>query len=493
MRRQAEQGVIVVSLLTLFALAVHGYHPYAEDGGLYIAGVKRLLDPTLYGAHPEFVTEHLRFSWFAPLVAGVVRGSHLPLEWALLGLYCASVWATLYAGWMLAARSTAGVAGRCGAVALLVCWLTLPIAGTSLMLADPYLTARSLATPLTLAALAWTMDAVRGRGLRHALFAAAALAAAAALHPLMAGYGLAAVLVVWAMRSQQRWPAAAGLCAAALVLAGVLQASAPAESSAYVWVVRTRYYWFLSEWHWYEWLGLAAPLLVLAALARRPEFALPARSGAALGSIAAVVALGFARIGYATHVVARLQPLRCFQIVYVLMILLLGAWAGERLFAGKPWRWATMFALLGGMMFLVQRSIYPASAQFELPGATPPNRWEQAFLWIRKNTPNDALFAMDQHYIQAQGEDAQCFRAIAERDALPDYSKDGGEASIMPSLTDAWVLGQRAQEALDSEDDAARAQALRPLGVGWVVLRAGSETAWRCPYANERVQVCRLP
>ena len=72
----------------------------------------------------------------------------------------------------------------------------------------------------------------------------------------------------------------------------------------------------------------------------------------------------------------------------------------------------------------------------------------QAFLWIRGNTPKDALFALDADYINAPGEDAQSFRAIAERSALPDYSKDGGEASIAPDLTAAWSIGQAAQRGL---------------------------------------------
>ena len=114
-------------------------------------------------------------------------------------------------------------------------------------------------------------------------------------------------------------------------------------------------------------------------------------------------------------------------------------------------------------------------------------------MWIRANTPKDALFAMNANYIQADGEDAQCFRAIAERDTLPDYSKDGGEASVMPSLTDAWVQGQAAQAGIDDESDGEREAKLKGLGVGWVVLEARSGTGWECPYANGLVKVCRLP
>ena len=61
---------MLVTALTFFALLVHGYHPYAEDGGMYLPEIKRLLDPGLYPQGAEFVVGHLRYSMFAPAVAG---------------------------------------------------------------------------------------------------------------------------------------------------------------------------------------------------------------------------------------------------------------------------------------------------------------------------------------------------------------------------------------------------------------------------------------
>ena len=145
-------------------------------------------------------------------------------------------------------------------------------------------------------------------------------------------------------------------------------------------------------------------------------------------------------------------------------------------------------------MFFVQRQTYPASAHLELPGRPPANLWEQAFIWARKNTPVNAVFALDARYItRGHGEDAQCFRAIAQRSALPDYSKDGGEASISPWLTEDWVRGQTAQSGLEQEPDAIRGQAIKPLGADWIILERRSPTAWLCPYTNAAVKVCKVP
>ena len=119
-------------------------------------------------------------------------------------------------------------------------------------------------------------------------------------------------------------------------MAAGLQLSAPPESEIYQRVVLTRDYWFLSQWHWYELIGLIAPLVILSvvAMGRRREGDAArvglARMAVVAGVTATVVAMVFARTGMATHLVARMQPLRIFQVVYVVMTLALGAVLGER-------------------------------------------------------------------------------------------------------------------------------------------------------------------
>ncbi|MBS1798913.1 MAG: hypothetical protein JSS95_03720 [Acidobacteria bacterium] len=497
----------LITGLTALALVVHGFHPYAEDGGLYLAGVKRVLDPTLYASGPEFVLGHLRFSLFAPTVAWLVRTSGLQLETVLLALHLISIWATLWAAWLLAGRCFRSLRERTGAVALLAVWLTLPVAGTSLMLMDPYVTARSFSTPLTLFALAGALDFLgstrdTGRWKWDSLaLAGVALTAAALAHPLMAAYGFACVLALAVSipeRLKTRLGVAAGLGIAALVTAAVLQTVAPPEQTAYRAVAMSRYYWFLSEWHWYELAGAIAPLAILGAVAWRARNETArrelARMGLTVGSAALIVAAVFARERLATHLVARLQPMRVFQLIYVVMILFVGAALARRLGMRKL-RWAAAFGSLCALMFLAERETFPASAHIELTqtAGTTTNGWVQAFEWIRENTPKDAKFALDADYITRPGEDAQCFRAIAERSALPDYSKDGGEAAITPALTEKWKEGQEAQTGLSRQSDADRFAALAPKGVDWMVLEKSAVTSFACDYSNASVKVCRLP
>jgi hypothetical protein len=61
-RHERSFAAALVTVLTFFALLVHGYHPFAEDGGLYLPEVKRLLDPGLYPYDTGFVVGHLQYS-----------------------------------------------------------------------------------------------------------------------------------------------------------------------------------------------------------------------------------------------------------------------------------------------------------------------------------------------------------------------------------------------------------------------------------------------
>jgi len=499
--------------LTLLALAVHGYHPYADDGGLYAAGVKRLLNPALYPQGTAFVLEPMRFSLFAPFVAAVVRLTHLSLPLALLLLHLASIWATLFAAWLLAARLWPSRAARAGAVVLLACWLSLPVAGTALVLMDPYLTARSISTPCTLVALSATLDltelsATQRSRLRSLILILAAIAIAAAVHPLMAAYAFAATLLLAVLRAPNprlRLIGTSSLIAAAMLLAAALQATAPAESAAYRGVALTRTYWYLSRWSWYELIGLLAPLFILGIYAfaaphrsHLPARRVLARMALAAGSAAILAAAIFAHAGAESHLIARMQPLRIFHTVYLVMTLILGAQLGSSLLRRRARRWAAAVLLLGGTMCLVSLRCFPNSRHVELPWTAPRNPWTQAFLWVRGHTPQNALFALDPDYINLPGEDAQCFRAVAERSALPDYSKDGGEASIAPSLASAWQSGQLAQQPLrspaarNSPLSQANLAALAQRNVTWLVLDARARTSLDCPYSNAAAKVCRL-
>ncbi|HZQ44587.1 MAG TPA: hypothetical protein VFA99_15135 [Acidobacteriaceae bacterium] len=493
--------------LTIATLLVHGYHPLAEDGGLYVAGVELTLNRSLFPHFTEFVSAHMHYSIFAPVVASITKLTHLPLLGVLLLIELLSIVLMLTGARAVLRRITHNECAQLAGIATVAALWTVPIAGTSLLLMDPYITARSLSTPLSLWAIAFAFDdwRINRRSLTGCVVT---IALAAAFHPLMAGYALGLILVLRILRIRHKTLALVGLALLIIAATAILQAHAPAESAAVVLAAKSRYYWFLSQWHWYELFGLIAPLLVLVAL-RRSRFEVDANKArlcnAAIlyGCFAAALALVFAHESYQAHIVARLQPLRAFLVIYLMMFLLLGAWLQqvfERLASRSSARQYTRYAmvpiLLGAAvaMFIVQRDQFAASPHIELPWRLRqnPNPWVGAFLWCRDNTPPDALLALNAHYITTDGEDAQTFRAIALRSALPDFSKDGGEAAIRPRLADEWATGFTAQLDLDQQTTPELHAHLDPYGIGWVILRTNSPAVLSCPYRNDVLKVCQL-
>jgi hypothetical protein len=148
---------------------------------------------------------------------------------------------------------------------------------------------------------------------------------------------------------------------------------------------------------------------------------------------------------------------------------------------------------MGGAMLFIQLETFPHSAHIEFPWTPAANEWEQGFVWIRNHTPKNAVFALDSDYITDAGEDAQNFRAIAERSALPDYAKDGGVASIAPDLSREWVAGEDVQQGLDRASDGQRKATLRASSAQWVVLSEGASTQFPCLYRNHAMKVCQVP
>lgn len=486
MRRHA-----VLAGLCVAVLLVHGFHPLAEDGGLYVAGVKAALDPTLFPHDRLFVTTTSRYSLFGPLMALCVRALHAPLLGLLPIVYVGATWLMLLAAWRL--TRAVGVREDCqiGGVALLAAWMTLPVAGTSLLLMDPYVTGRTMSTPLGLLALSYAAAYERGRnGLLWKCLAC--LLAATAFHALMAAYAaaLVAAVLVAKMETRRRLQWFLGLGVAAMATAVVLQLTGRVDTAAMAAAAQSRYYWFLSQWQWFELLGLAGPLVILGVLSRiRTGMRSVSVGSIAVSAIALLVATTFARESAAVHTVAQLQPLRVFLLVYGLMAVLMGCALAEWI-GSKPVLWFAMAMAL--VMCFVQRQIFPGSPHLEWMGKGSTNAWSEAFVWSRDHTPKDARFAIDAHYISAPGEDSQVFRAIAERDVLPDFSKDGGASASNTALAEAWWRGFQLQQGLDSMSDAARLQRLQPAGVSWVVLKANSVTGWTCPYKNATVKVCTL-
>lgn len=483
--------------LTPLVFLINGYHPYADDGAIYVAEILRLAHPALYPHDSAFVLAPSHDSIFGHVLAAFLAHTHVSLGVTLLACQLGSTFLFLLACGRIAEKLFDKRSARWGALAAGACCFTLPVAGTALFVMDPYVTARSFSTPLSLFAVAACLDGSPKRALFW-------LVLAALIHPLMAAYAAVFLLMLeLAIRASGRrqiaWMscfALSGLPVSAAIFMATLGVSPSLASSR---ADLSRSYFFLSSWNWYEYPGLVFPLLLLGVGAWRKRggdrTGELAATAFAVGLTAVLVSLCFVHQS-GSFLLARLQPLRSFHIIYVAGILLAGGWIGNRLERFRRWRLLTALALCAGvslLMFRAQRITYASSNPIEWPWLQPRNAWERAFVWIRTHTPQDAVFALDADYIEYPGEDSQGFRAIAERSMLADWYKDGGIASEFPPAQHQWEREVRATEGLNRATDAQRLARLLPLGASWVVLPMQAETRLVCEYKNSAVRVCRLP
>ncbi len=483
----AVSDVATLALITPAVLLIHGYHPFADDAGIYVAGIRKVMDPTLFAVDSSFVTAHTRLSIFSHLFAGTIALFHIPLEAGLFAAYLLSIFAFLLGCFRLSQRIYRDAPVQWSVTLFAGALFTLPVAATALWVMDPYVTARSFSTPFSLLSLTACIDR---DWKRTALW----FAVTAVLHPLMAAY-LAAFLLAYVLvsESRRRWLAAACIATFAGSAAVYLATRHAPLLYGYREAVLTRTYFFLSFWHWYEMLGLFVPLaLLLVAAYRAPDAVIRnlCLSCIATGVMAVVVSACFVHTS-GSFLIARMQPLRAFLLIYIVGILLLGGFFARQL-RGRRAALGVMLVAVASLMILVQKQVYTASAHTEWPFAAPRNPWQQAFLWIRWNTPPDAVFALDSDYTKVDSEDTQGFRATAVRSALVDELKDGGVVAIFPTLSPRWKSQRDLEMGLDRVSDQERVMRLRPVGVTWVLLGAGAVTRLDCPYRNSAVAVCKL-
>ena len=485
---------IPLLLLTAAALLTHGYHPYAEDAEIYLPGVERILNPALFPVGHQFFQSHVSLTLFPNLVAVSLRVTHLPFEAGLLAWHAASIFLLLLACWQLSGILFVSSKSRWGAVCLIAGLLTIPVAGTALYIVDQYLNPRNLVAFAAVFSVAGILEKKRFRAL-------AWLAFAASVHPLMWMFPFSFCALWIVLERIERSAGAAkalskGMTLSACFVLMALPFTHPA-SPAYHEALKRRAYFYIQEWRWYEWLGILAPLVALwwfGRMARARQRVVLARACHAFviyGVVYFVVALAMS-LSARFETLGRFQPLRNLHLLYIFLFVCMGGFLGEYVLQDRVWRWLGFFVTLSAGMFVAQRSLFPASADVEWPGRTAKNPWAQAFVWIRQNTPTDAVFALDPAYMHLPGEDEIGFRCLAQRSRLADLIKDGGVVSMFPPLAEEWWEQVQAQTPWKSFQAADFRRLHEKYGVTWVVVQQPSVAGLDCAYQNAAVCVRRL-
>ncbi|MGA2649785.1 MAG: hypothetical protein ABSF28_04655 [Terracidiphilus sp.] len=484
--------ILRLLLLTAAALAIHGYYLGVEDGEIYVPAARKLLHPGLYPYATEFFLSHQHLSIFSSILAWTARLTGLSMDWTLAGWYVATLFATLSACWMLAVVSFTSRRAHWCSVLVITAVLTMPATNTGLLLMDPYLTARSFSTPLTLLALVCILR-------RKFLLAVLTTIVTATIHPQMAVYLIVLAAFIWLAdkpfsRAQRRAPVLASFAVILPVGFQLQPAQYPYSEALYA-----RDFYFLSTWTWYHWLGLLAPLAFLVWFWRgnlrgtTPAFR---RLSFALVPFG-LLAIGVAAIFATSHnfdMLARLQPLRCFHLVTLVFMVFLGGVIGEFIAKDRLWVLPALFLPLAGGMFYVARQTYPLSAQIEFPWMkTSSNPWLNTLLWVRHNTPENAVFAVDSRYFLDPNVDVHGFRANSERAALADYFKDGGVVAMFPALAVEWKQMSDATYGLDHFRKEDFERLARQYPVTWTVIHGAGPEGMECPYQQDGYSVCRIP
>jgi hypothetical protein len=479
-----------LGLLAAAALAIHGYHLGVEDGEIYIPAVSKLIHPDLFPYGAEFFQSHEHLSLFAPILAWTARLTHLSTDATIFLWYIVTLFATLVSCWMLAALCFTSPRARWAAILAVTVALTMPAANTGLLLMDPYVTARSLSTPLTIFALTAFLA-------RRYLLAGLLMVITAIVHPQMTVYLLLLIAILW-MAEKVRPGAMQASAAAAVAILPPDYRFAPAQGP-YREALYARDFYFLFTWTWYDWLGLVAPLAILGWFWKaKPRGTTPVFSRLCLCLIPyGIIATLTAAVISSSHIFdmfARLQPLRCFHLVTLVFLIFLGGVIGEYAAAISRWIVPALCIGVAALMFFVERQIYPSSPHIEWPwGQNTSNAWLNTLLWVRHNTPRDAVFAVDSRYFNDAGVDKHGFRAVSRRSALADYFKDGGAVAIFPALADEWKQMSDATYDLNQFTAADFTRLAQKYPVTWTVIHGPAPAEMDCPYQYQGYTVCRIP
>ena len=480
----------LTAVFTLLGFLVMGYHPGIEDDGVYLSAVKADVLPALYPHDSDFFRLQLQATLFDRWIADFVAATHISVPWSELIWQLLSLFSILAGVYAVADKLFNDDSIKWAGVALVATMFTLPVAGTALCLVDQHLHPRTVATALILWAVA---RIVAGKPLQSVPLLLLALV----MHPIMAALGISfcVVLALTAREPVYAWLQSwRGSMAAAMPLGWIFERPSPTWREA----LETRSYYFLSRWTWYEWLGAVGPLVLFWLLYRwarsRGKIALArfALSVVIYGVFQQTVAVMMLTPASLVRLMP-LQPMRFLHLIYVFLALMAGCLLGRYLLKTSVWRWAVFLLVAGGGMFVSQRALYASSPHVEMPWMSPSNAWLQAFVWIRENTPRDAYFALDPHYLEAPGEDAHGFRALAERSALADAVKDTAVVTQVPQLGPIWSRQVHAADGWShfqlTDFERLKAQ----FGVNWALMTYPAPTGLDCQWHNDTLAVCRIP
>jgi hypothetical protein len=494
-RHPAVQAYLTISflmLLTIVSILINGYHLGHQDQAVWLAAVKKSLDPSLYRFDSAFLLSQTQYSLFPQIIAWSVRTSGLPLDLAAFLWHVLSIFLFLLASLQVARRVFPTKYGQWGAVAAVWAARLMTASGSKVNLTDRYQHPRDLAV----VALLFGFAAVLDGKLRALVW----IALAAVMHPTLAAIG-ACHLAIQAWKAPRPGPAVSAVIPLALFAIG------PVPNPVWRQVVASRSFLLPLHWHWYEWLGVIGLLAMLVWYARLgdqrrlPVVAHISRRVVLAGSLGVLGAVAISTLPPLERFIPT-EPMRVLHFVYFCWIFLGGGLLGEHVLRDRHLRWAAFLVPILLASYLANALTDRASPQVEWPGRLPANDWVRAFGWVRRNTPPGALFALNPYSMGLPGNDSHGFRAFAQRSALADGMKDRAVTANCPELAYAWRQETSDLEHWEDFGSVDFERLAKRYGVSWIVLertsragssiRAAADAGLACPYLNQRLLVCEI-
>ncbi|HUF24636.1 MAG TPA: hypothetical protein VMN81_10945 [Vicinamibacterales bacterium] len=414
-------------LFFLLATANSGGYRYgASDQAYYIPAIREAMTPALFPRDDALLDAQSQVILWDGLVAGMAEQTGLPLSWVFFGLYAAGVLA-LYVSATLVARAVGlGPAGTIALLALLT--LRHRIAKTGVNTLEGYLHPRMIAYACGVLAIAAFVRGKPG-------WAAAALAACAAVHPTSAlWFGLLLGAAAWAAWPSWRRPLAAVALAGAAagvwaIAAGPLAPRAVVMDDLWLSAIATKDYLFPHEWPAYAWFFNFLPAGIVALALWRARDLAPELRGLLAGALALtaffLATLPLVAMRYALAV--QLQIPRVFWLVELMAFLViaigisrLGARGGRRATAAVAMAWllVTVSVARGATVLFVEKE----GELVEI--GLPEGDWTDAMQWLRAQ-PVDVHVLADPGHAWRYGTSV---RVAAERDVFLEDVKDAAIA-----------------------------------------------------------------
>lgn len=409
-------GFLLISLLSFL---VHGYDFASGDQSTYVPQVLKRVNPELYSRDYLSQTAEGELSFMFPLMAGIINTTGIDIEWLYFFLYLVFRWLVLVAIYHLSLSLTHHRAGALLAAIL----LSLPkfVAGTNQTTLDNAWLPRFFVLPLLL----WALNCLINKRFLLATFLAGIIFT---LHPYSGVY-LGLFLLATIITSGRFWR-----LLPRVVLIGVV------ASSWFVFLVLPQYLsrngqLFMAE-TWFEIVSLRLPYNVLGnwGLTAWTALMLPLVAYLVFPHRALRLAIVTASLVTVTHVIFG----EIFKVALIFQLQL-----------PRIWLVATFFGYIGLASWLARLWSHSLLTKLTVPllvvllltnfGRFRPRKidwphqysreWDKIQLWVKTNTPQDALLLTPATRIG--------FRIRSERSIVAEI-KDGSSGLYSPELAQTW-------------------------------------------------------